>query len=353
MLGRSFILTKASSYSVVRVTMLLVICIVVIFLGKEAVTATEQCSSFAGGKQFKTPLSTGKSCEAIYNKNQNKSGYYWILSNKYCGMSYNGTSCEDIYRNYPETADKPGYYRINDDQWVYCDMAAIADSSADIFPTCGGQAGRWRRIALVNTTAGDDCPGEWMKSGTRRSFCRIAGNGKNTCSSANFSTNGISYKRICGMARGYQKGSTEAFATIEKTIDGAYVGGLSLTHGSPRKHIWTFASGLSEQCSTKAVNNCPCAGNNAGSFPPPFVGSNYYCESGALQCPNYVGHFFHDALWDGKQCMTSKCCDNTAQPWFHHQLDQPTQDDIEARICSSSSFREKSTLIDQLELYIE
>ena len=41
-----------------------------------------------------------------------------------------------------------------------------------------------------------------------------------------FSTNGVSYQHVCGRARGYQKGSTDAFR------DSYYVDGLSITHGS-------------------------------------------------------------------------------------------------------------------------
>ena len=41
-------------------------------------------------------------------------------------MTYTGSSCEDIYKNNPETGETSGYYRINDNQWTYCDMASIA-----------------------------------------------------------------------------------------------------------------------------------------------------------------------------------------------------------------------------------
>ena len=30
------------------------------------------------------------------------------------------------------------------------------------------------------------------------------------------------------------------------TIDGAYVGGISVTHSNQQQHIWTFAAGTSE-----------------------------------------------------------------------------------------------------------
>ena len=45
----------------------------------------------------------------------------------------------------------------------------------------------------INISAGDDCPGEWRKAiQSDVSFCRVADDGYDTCSSANFSTNGTS-----------------------------------------------------------------------------------------------------------------------------------------------------------------
>ena len=57
-------------------------------------------------------------------------------------------------------------------------------------------------------------------------------------------------------------------------------------------------------------------------------------------------------LWDGAGCV-DHCCDNTTQPWFYCKLNQITQSDIEARICTFGTFNSRSTLIDQLELYIQ
>ena len=87
-----------------------------------------------------------------------------------------------------------------------------ATNNGDTTCTCAGVGGGWRRIANINISAGDDCPGEWRKA-TRSdvSFCRLASDGWDKCSFANFSTNGISYQRVCGRARGYQKGDTLAF----------------------------------------------------------------------------------------------------------------------------------------------
>ena len=329
--------------------------IVIMILTKELVIATGQCTKY----QFKSPFFPGVSCEDIYNKNpesHDRSGYYWITEGPrrvYCGMNYTGSSCEDIYNNNPETGDKSGYYRINESHWTYCNMTAIA--IGDLISTCAGVGGGWKRIVNINISAGDDCPGEWRKATQSGiSFCRIASNDQYTCSSANFSTNGISYQRVCGRARGYQKGDTFAFygshSSVNKMIDEDYVCGLSITYSSnPRQHIWTFASGRGERYDNPW--NCPCT-TTAGLSPPSFVGNNYYCESASWYCCNLDTYYLNDTLWDGAGCIDN-CCDDTTQPWFYRQLNQITQDDIEARICMYGDFSARSTLIDQLELYIQ
>ena len=301
----------------------------------------------------------GISCESIYNSNKDSHyypGYYWSTSRVYCGMNYTGSSCDNIHNSFPETQNKSGYYRMkanNKYQWTYCNMSTIG--SGDFISTCAGVGGGWKRIANINISAGDDCPGEWRKatqSGV--SFCRVASDGGFTCSSANFSTNGISYQRVCGRARGYQKGRTFAFygahSSYSRTIDEDYVEGLSITYSSnPRHHIWTYATGSGER--DNRPWNCPCTVSNAHHLS--FVGNNYYCESGSVNPPIRAAYYFNDTLWDGAGCIEDDCCNDTTQPWFYRQLNLTTQDDIEARICAADPFTTGSTLINQLELYIQ
>ena len=206
----------------------------------------QQCSEY----RFDTPFFPGSSCEDIYNKNQqsrDKSGYYWILdgpSRVYCGMGYTGLSCEGIYINNVETRDKSGYYRVNI-EWVYCNMTAIAFSRGDLMSSCVDVDGVWKKIASFNITAGDECPSPWVKSSHNGvSFCIPASTAAG-CYSVIYSTNGMSYQRVCGRASGYQKGSPSAFTVSGTTIDSIYVEGLSITHGSdPRQHIWTYVTGF-------------------------------------------------------------------------------------------------------------
>jgi len=269
-------------------------------------------------------------------------------------MTYTGSSCEDIYANHPETGDKSGYYRIND-KWTYCDMKDIASEidTGDVISTCAGVGGGWRRIAKIDISKGDDCPNGWRKdTQSNVGFCRVTLDNYGFCSSAFFSTNGTSYQKVCGKARGYQKGHAASFwgyHTRNQLLDSWYVEGLSITYGTPREHIWTYDVGLYDNRTHSY--NCPCA-VGGGYSPPPFVGTNYYCESGTAGSYRSSQYYFNDPLWDRSGCITSKCCSNTTQPWFYRDLSKVTTEDIEARICEESTSA-GLTLIDQFELYIQ
>ena len=339
-------------YSWLSVTMLLLVYITTGILFNELVMATEQCTEH----QFNFPFYPGKSCEDIYNKNPESHqwpGYYWItdgLVKVYCGMTYTGSSCEDIYNNNPETGDKSGYYRINDTQWTYCDMAAISCLAGNT------GVGGWIKIVNLNITAGDECPTGWRtRTISGVDVCTKTEGGNTTCDSTYFSTNGTSYHRVCGRARGYQKGNVRGFFGYQyanqTTIDDNYADCLSITYGMPRHHIWSYVAGRYDNL-THTQGNCPCA-VGGGPAPPPFVGNNYYCESGAADTHDQFTYYLNDPLWDGSGCTTSNCCSNMTQPWFYYKLNKITTSDIEARLCSVFRLYIRGVAIDQLELYIQ
>ena len=83
---------------------------------------------------------------------------------------------------------------------------------------------------------------------------------------------------LCGQAKAYQKGTADTFESKIQSIAGINVNGFSITLGSPRKHVWTYAVGLSDDYDYKCCN-CPYA-TILGPNPPAFVGNDYYCESG-------------------------------------------------------------------------
>ena len=169
------------------------------------------------------------------------------------------------------------------------------------------------------------------------------------CSSVTYSTCGIPYTRVCGRAIGYAYYTPDAFGSKRNGINGAYVDGLSITHGQPRKHIWTYAAGVSEDHNNKHCN-CPCA-VHPGPDPPAFVGNDYHCESGNTGYWE-AQWYTNDPLWDGKGCVAgSNCCSTSGLPWFCRTLPCETTDDIEVRWCCNQSTSDEDIAIEQLEIF--
>ena len=220
---------------------------------------------------------------------------------------------------------------------------------------CG--PGLWYRAAYINMSdPQQQCPSGWAEytsSSIRacgRTFTHSA-----SCSATSFAID-RQYGKVCGRVIGYQVSSTDAFQTATNTIDSHYVDGVSVTHGSPRNHVWTFAGGWSEN-SDASVNiyNCPCSDSPSTTPPPSFVGTNYYCESAN---PDFVYRddflYSSDKLWDGEQCNNEgTCCTDKSPPWFTVDLLTPTNDDIEVRVCGNEGSGNENTPIELLELYIQ
>ncbi len=226
--------------------------------------------------------------------------------------------------------------------------------------TCGGPG--WTRVAYINMTdPNQQCPQGLQLTGySRRSCGRPPTSSVAVCSSVMFPVDGVQYRQVCGRAIGYRFGDSYAFGGYHevgrRTIDVAYVDGLSVTHGrSPRTHIWTFASSLYNGTSGGNYRNqrCPCEeGNTLGS--PPFVGNDYFCDSVATPTNWNVNRdrFYPDnALWDGQSSLNT-CYNNNNPPWFTKTLSTPTTDDIELRMCFHNTNAYSNMGLQLLELYI-
>ena len=176
------------------------------------------------------------------------------------------------------------------------------------------------------------------------------------CSSTIFDLHGITYNQVCGKIIGYQDRTPDAFGQARtQSIDGTYVEGVSLTHGSnPRQHIWTFAAALDEVGATYPGNNCPCTNRNLSSSatpPPDFVGNDYFCDTGSA---DEFQHIFYgdDPLWDGAGCGPyNDCCDLNNPPWFRKQLPSFTTDNIEMRLCREK-LADEDTPVEIIEIYV-
>ena len=223
---------------------------------------------------------------------------------------------------------------------------------------CDGEGG-WTRVAYLNMTElNATCPaGLILQEYDNIDHSLCGRDDKVGCNSASFSSTGLMYSKVCGQVRGYQYRYTNAFHLIGDGIDSYYVDGMSITYGTnPRKHIWTYAAGVSEQ--RIGASSCPCNTGYIGGRNPAstFIGSHYYCESGnpIQDRPRIL--YANDSLWDGQQCngREGPCCPaNSTMPWFYQSLDTHTNDDIELRVCASHLYDNNEVPLDIIELYIK
>ena len=186
-------------------------------------------------------------------------------------------------------------------------------------------------------------------------MCRSPSNNAG-CYPTTFSVQNVKYNKICGKIKGYQKGSPDGFQEWSSfpSLDNGYVDGISTTLGNPRKHLWTYAIGLSDDDNFgSGAHNCPCA-RYPGTAPPSFVEEHYYCESGNTGRFDVSEYYTDDPLWDGAGCLVNNnCCTNVNQPWFFRQLVTTRQDDIEARLCTRYGFENEAILVEQIQFYLQ
>ena len=255
-------------------------------------------------------------------------------------------SCQEILYCFPSAPS--GYHEIRVPNGslvqVYCDMEGT---------NCGGQGG-WMRVAHVNMSqSGASCPqGLTQKNMSGLTLCGQSATG---CQGTLFSALGLSYSRVCGQLRGYQSGTPDAFHPYRNTLqlNQGYVDGASITYDTAvSKHIWTYATGISLH-DTVSASLCPC--NYGSTAPvPPYVGSDYYCETGYNMKGFKLDFFPNDTLWDGQQCVgvEAPCCTHPNMPWFTKILGETTTEDIQLRLCNDQGIGDEETLLQLISLYV-
>lgn len=237
------------------------------------------------------------------------------------------SSCKEIAEQQPNI--------VSGNYWVQGHFGSIG-VYCDFEGSRFGQVGGWMRLAIVN------------KSSNTESFCspgltfvhqpKVAcTHPPQRCSSKVLPVHGVQYSTVCGRLLASQQGTTDGLGTTNadvNNLNGVYFDGVSITHGNPRKHIWSFAG--------TAVSNsakCPCYSDTGRSPPSWFVGNDYFCESGTT------------SLWDGQGCAPNDMCCQRGGPWFCKHLPSPTRDDIELRICTTGA--DEKFYIEEIEMYIQ
>ncbi|XP_019854327.1 PREDICTED: uncharacterized protein LOC109583425 isoform X2 [Amphimedon queenslandica] len=264
------------------------------------------------------------------------------------------SSCDAILSKWPNSPS--GYYNITDVNGhthdVYCHMETLC-----------GKGGGWRRIASLNMTdPNEKCPTQfrfYSQDGVRACGRPVTNSGSYV--GITFPSRDIKYSQVCGKVIGYQFKFTDGSYRHQTggNINSPYTDGISLTYGSPRKHIWTLMSGATGNGS---YSRCPCGTPKPQSAQeswsaPSFVGSHYYCEAGyeGSLTPWDPKIYTSDPLWDGKGCGSSEtnCCQRTLIPWFYRSFTHSTTDNIEMRICCDEGTSDEDVPVGEYEIYIK
>ena len=260
---------------------------------------------------------------------------------------YTGTklpySCKHILTDYPATPS--GYYLIQppgaSTVQVYCDMEN---------EQCGSKG--WTRVAHADVSNDKSCPGDLTFISSPIQSC--GGPTTAGCSSTNFSTHRISYSQVCGRLRGYQVGGPNAIVPYVTNLARPHLvmDGVLISHGKSQKHIWAYATGKEKVPLSVYHGFCPCTDPRYDGIVPPFIGNDYYCDSGVESGP-VAGQFYTTPLWTGEGCTPPNfCCSHSGMPWFCKTLPIPTTDYIEIRNCHNQLGSTENTALDLIELYI-
>ena len=280
------------------------------------------------------------------------------------------TSCQEIRNKHPNSPS--GVYLLataNDGtKYVYCNMDELC-----------GSGGGWTRLAYLDMIdSKENCPSGFKlyQSGGVRACGRSVD--APSCTSVQFPSNGISYSQVCGRVVGYQYGTPDAdyagpyrgesygsiIDTHHNDINSWYVDGISITHGSPRQHVWTLMAGAHEASyyfgTNDARHNCPCSQNSPqNSTLQSFIGDDYFCESGNPVTDGSVNHhifYTSDPLWDGKGCgiLEGNCCTAPGLPWLNKVLNATTTDYLELRVCGDQrNLDDEDVPVSFYEIYVK
>ena len=100
------------------------------------------------------------------------------------------------------------------------------------------------------------CPSVWREYTTPHRTCGRRSSSAG-CEGLTYSTGSEQYNQVCGRIIGYQLGSPDSFRGFFMSINNVYVDGVTVTRGSPRQHIWTFAASVDEQQAFMVVHIAP------------------------------------------------------------------------------------------------
>ena len=122
------------------------------------------------------------------------------------------SSCNKIYQSNLTSRGTIGQYWIKTDEGLF-------NKTCNMKLKCGGLEGGWMQLIDVDMNQDEKCPGTWHTITSPKRLCLglVASAG---CASTHFYMKGVSFEHICGQAKGYQKGTPDAFQPHSQSIDG-------------------------------------------------------------------------------------------------------------------------------------
>ena len=186
---------------------------------------------------------------------------------------YSFSSCEELMNL--SLLLPAGMYRVRSSNCSF----TLKYCSTNMALSCSGVPGNWRRIAyLSNNTSPVECPMGFrlINDPNVPAICKRNSTGAG-CSSITYSTNGNSYSQVCGTIHGSYFGDPDGFGSYSSIrsgsantpLNGNYVDGISLTHGSMNEHhIWTLSVRVNFANPTDICSVC-------ASNKPSYVGMDY------------------------------------------------------------------------------
>ena len=147
---------------------------------------------------------------------------------------------------------------------------------------------------------------------------------------------------MCGTIHGSYFGDPDGFnshssirsRSSDTPLNGNYVDGISLTHGSMSKHhIWTLSAIVNF---ANPTDMCSVCDDNK----PSYVGMDYSCDV-VERCK---GNCSPRQIWGSVRCIGN----NT----FYKNLMQPTTDVIEMRVCTDQAEGDEDIFLSSVELYV-
>ena len=253
----------------------------------------------------------------------------------------------------PENSTCPSQEKLKAVKNILADK--VSNILADYGVGCTGTG--WKRVAFLNMKDPDQtCPKSLRlyEDGSVRA-CGRRETDSGTCDSVWFSTGGYVYDEVCGRVKGYQFASPDTSAgphnpqAPEEDINGPYLDGVSITHGTPRQHIWSLFAGV-------FTGSCCDTGHTNARNVRFFIGNDSFCDSGNHDNQHWLHRLFTEhPLWDGvANCRDSiSCCTLHPGPWFHTSLPSISMSDIEVRVCGDQATVDEDTPVELIEIYVK